>query len=230
MGVKQVAIVATERSDYDQPDCVQTLPLVGEPSMNDSYSTRPSLLIRIRDAQNHVAWEEFAHLYTPLIYRFLMKYALQDADASDLTQEVLRRVAGAIGRLDYDPERGSFRGWLLTITRNTLNTFLDRRRRQAQGSGDTGMIDILEKESATDDEVAEYWEQEYEKRMFDWAAEQVRASFKESTWQAFWQTAVEGKGAQQVGEAVGLSVGAVYIAKSRVLAKLKEKIEAIGDR
>jgi DNA-directed RNA polymerase specialized sigma24 family protein len=78
--------------------------------MDDEPATSPSLLIRIRDHGDHLAWSQFVDLYQPLIRGFARKHGLQEADAADLTQEVLRAVAQAIERLDYDPRRGSFRG------------------------------------------------------------------------------------------------------------------------
>src|SRR5262249_48200537 len=147
---------------------------------------------------------------------------LQDADAADLMQEVLRAVARAVARLEYDPGRGSFRSWLYTVTRNQLYNFLARQRRQVRGSGDTDAYGGLEGRPAPRDEAG-LWDRESEQRVFAWAAEQVRGEFQEATWQAFWQTAVEGKGAKEVGAALGMSVGAVYVAKSRALARLREQ-------
>ena len=83
--------------------------------MGDSPITRPSLLVRIRDMRDTQAWSQFVEIYTPLIYGFARKHGLQDADASDLTQDVLRVVAKTIRGLDYDQQRGSFRGWLFTV-------------------------------------------------------------------------------------------------------------------
>src|SRR5438552_15771125 len=114
--------------------------------MADSPATRASLLVRLRDVRDGRAWGEFVDLYAPLVYRFGCKHGLQDADAADLTQETLRAVAGAVGRLDYDPARGSFRGWLFTIVRNRLRDFLDKRERQDHGSGDTAMVERPEQE------------------------------------------------------------------------------------
>jgi RNA polymerase sigma-70 factor (ECF subfamily) len=196
--------------------------------MSDSPLTRPSLLVRIRDRQDSQAWSQFVAIYAPLVYGFARKHGLQDADAADLTQEVLRSVAAAAGRLDYDPQRGSFRGWLFTVVRNKLRNFLASRARQCQGSGDTSAQILLEAQPARKEE--QDWDEEYEQRLFAWAATQVRDGFHDSTWQAFWQTAVEGKGAAEVAESLEMSVGAVYIAKSRVLARLREQIQRLQDQ
>ncbi|TMQ31186.1 MAG: sigma-70 family RNA polymerase sigma factor, partial [Planctomycetota bacterium] len=156
--------------------------------MEDSPVTRASLLLRIRDGQDKEAWRQFVEIYASLIYGFARKRGLQDADAADLMQDVLRSIASAVGRLDYDPRRGSFRSWLYTVTRNKLYSFLDGQRRHPRGSGDSGAQQLLEEQANPDDSAAA-WDQEYQRRLFAWAADQVRAEFQESTWQAFWQTA-----------------------------------------
>lgn len=195
--------------------------------MGEAPITRPSLLLRLRDAADGQAWSQFVELYGPLIYGFARKHGLQDADAADLMQEVLRAVAGAARRLEYDPERGSFRGWLFTVVRNQLRHFWARQGRQVRGRGDTTAQNLLEEQPAPPDDPEALWDREYEQRLFAWAAEQIRGGFEEKTWRAFWQTAVEGQSAGRVAEALGMSVGAVYIAKSRVLARLREQIQQL---
>src|SRR5215472_2708074 len=98
--------------------------------MVDEPATSPSLLIRIRDRGDHLARSQFLEIYQPLIHGFARKHGLQEADAADLTQEVLRAVALAVERLDYDPRRGTFRGWLFTVVRNKLRNFLESQQRQ----------------------------------------------------------------------------------------------------
>src|SRR3954466_1296013 len=109
--------------------------------MADAPPTRPSLLVRLRDASDHRAWSEFAAVYAPLIHGFARKHGLQDHDAADLTQEVLARVARAVRGLAYDPRRGSFRGWLFTIVHRKLIDFAAGRRRHPQGTGDSGVLE-----------------------------------------------------------------------------------------
>jgi RNA polymerase sigma-70 factor (ECF subfamily) len=186
--------------------------------MAESPTTQPTLLLRLRDARDAEAWGQFVELYAPLVYGYLRRHGLQDADAADVTQEVLRAVAGAVGQFDYDPQRGSFRGWLRAVVRSKLCKFLSARRRQPCGAGEAGRLDD---HPAPDDAS---WDLEYERRLFAWAAERVRVEFRAATWQAFWQTCVEGRAPAEVAAALGLSVGAVYIAKSRVLARLRETI------
>jgi RNA polymerase sigma-70 factor (ECF subfamily) len=106
-------------------------------SVEESPLTRASLLVQLRDGMNHAAWHEFMKLYGPVVYGFARKRGLQDADAADLMQDVFRSVSNAIGRLDYDRNQGTFRGWLFTITRNKVFNFLSARRIRPQASGDS---------------------------------------------------------------------------------------------
>jgi RNA polymerase sigma factor (sigma-70 family) len=193
--------------------------------MTDSAATRPSLLARIRDQRDRQAWSECVEIYAPLVYGYARKQGLQDADVADLTQEVLRAVARSAAHLDYDPRRGSFRGWLFTIVRNELRDFVASRRRHCPGSGSPEVQRQLEQLPAREEEAL--WEREYEQRLFAWAAEQVRRDFQEATWRAFWLTAVEGKSGKEVAEGLGMTTAAVYLAKRRVMTRLKEQIEQL---
>jgi len=191
----------------------------------NGQTTHPSLLLRLRDMRNAEAWEQFVEIYTPLIYGFCRQHGLQDADAADVSQEVMQAVAHAIGRFEYDPQRGRFRTWLLTITRNKLRSFLAKQNREPHSSGETTTLQSLEEQPSAEDESD--WDTAYHRRLFEVAAEQVRPEVQDSTWQAFWQMISEEKDGKAVAESLGMSVGAVYIAKSRVLARLRERIRAI---
>jgi RNA polymerase sigma factor (sigma-70 family) len=192
--------------------------------MADALLTRASLLARLRDPQDRAAWQQFVELYGSLVYGYARRRGLQDADAADLTQEVFLAVAQAQGRWEYNPRRGTFRGWLYGITRNKVAKFVERRRLQPAGSGDTNIQARLAQEPSPGPDPEEAWEQEYQRQLFRLAAAEIQGSFAPTTWQAFWGTAVEGKSAAAVGAELGLSVGAVYVARSRVLARLTERI------
>ena len=194
--------------------------------MGDQPITRPSLLARIRDHRDTEAWSQFAAIYSPLVYRFVRRRGLQATDAADVTEEVFRSVATNIGRFEYDRRQGCFRGRLISVARNKIHKFLRKRQTGMEGSGGTAALKRLEQEAASNDEEA-FVEEEYRRCLFHWAAEQVQGDFQESTWQAFWRTSVEGETTNQVAESLGMTVGAVYIARSRVLARLKEKIQQV---
>jgi RNA polymerase sigma-70 factor (ECF subfamily) len=185
-----------------------------------SLETRPSLLLRLRDPANQEAWREFVDSYGPLVYRFARRCGLQDFDAADLTQLVLWQVCDAVSRFDYDPNHGTFRGWLFQVVRHQWCKLQQREQRHLQRRKYLESLDSL----AANPSLAELalWDREYEQQIFKRATSQVRGMFADSTWQAFWQTAVEGKDAQAVADQLKLSVGAVYTAKSRVLNRFRE--------
>jgi RNA polymerase sigma-70 factor (ECF subfamily) len=195
--------------------------------MTDAPTTHPSLLVRLRDARDAQAWGLFVDLYAPPVYALARRAGLQDADAADLTQDVLRSVSRAFGRGDYAPALGTFRGWLFTVARNRLRDFFDARRRHPPGTGGASAHDRLAAVPDPGDDPAAVWEQECERRLFDWAAEQVRGRFSATTWAAFWRTAVEGQAGAEVAAALGISAAAVYLAKSRVVAALREQIRVV---
>src|SRR5690348_689002 len=157
--------------------------------MEQSPATRASLLVRLRDPHDKEAWAQFVRLYAPVVYGFARKRGLQDADAADVMQDVLRSVVGAAGRLDYDPARGSFRGWLYTVSRNKVFNFLSaNRHRPGRGTGDTDARERLEAVAGPESELAKTWEQEYERNLAAVAMQRVRGEVQPATWQAFWQT------------------------------------------
>jgi RNA polymerase sigma-70 factor (ECF subfamily) len=184
-----------------------------------------TLLTRLRNVRDEAAWGEFVRHYAPQVYSLARRHGLQDADAGDVMQEVLRAAVGSLPGFALDPERGSFRSWLFTVARNALRKNVKARRRQPVGCGGSAGGDWLAEHPAPIDHEAAHWNQEYHERMFHWAASRARNRFRATTWHAFWQTAIEGRDARSVGASLGLSPGAVYIARSRVLACIRGIIE-----
>lgn len=184
--------------------------------------TRPKLLIHLRDPQDAGAWRDFVRLYTPLVFGFCVQRGLREQDAADICQEVMIAVAGGMENFSYDPSRGTFRSWLMRVTRNRLNNFFERSYRRAPANGSTAVMERLAEQPTREEE--DRWEMEYRHRMFRWASDQVCGEFAAKTWEAFRQTAVEDRADEEVAAALGMSPGAVYIARSRVLARLREKV------
>jgi len=198
--------------------------------MADPPPTRVTLLARIRDGRDGAAWGEFVQIYGPVVYRFARNRGLQDADAADLMQDVLRSVARNAPKMEYDPARGTFRGWLYTVTRNKIYNFLSGQRHLPRGSGDPDAQERLDATPAREEEGPDAdWEKEYQRRLADRAMERVKDEFQPATWQAFWQTAVEAKPAAEVGAGLKMTAGAVYVAKSRVLARLRDEVKKMMD-
>ena len=193
--------------------------------MTEFPRTRASLLVRIRDPQDERAWTEFVEIYEPVLYRLARQRGFQDADARELIQEVFIAVASAIDRWRVDPARGKFRTWLFCIARNLSINLLANRRRHPQGSGDSDLQRLLEQRPAPDGEQSAQFECEFKRELFHQAAAEIRDEFRQPTWQAFWRTSVEGQSTDDVARALGISVGAVYIARSRVMARLRRRIE-----
>ncbi len=192
--------------------------------MSSFPDTRASLIVRLADAQNAQAWEEFARLYQPVVYRLARRRGFQHADAEELVQEVMLAVARAVERWVPDRERGRFRDWLHRIARNLMVNFLTRRKHQVWGTGKTDMQQLLEVECDAESAVSQMFEVEYRREAFRAAARQVQKDVKESTWQAFWLSTIDDLPAAEVARQLGLSVGGVYIARSRVMARLRREV------
>ena len=186
------------------------------------------MLNRLKNGGDNQAWTAFVRLYGPVIYGFARKRGLQDADAADLMQEVMRSVARNVEKLDYDPNRGTFRGWLYTVTRNKIYNFLSAQKNRARAVGDSANHERLEAlPDRVDTEADADWDREYQRRMSARAMERVKDEFQSNTWQAFWGTAVEGRPAAEVGAELEMTPGAVYVAKSRVLARLRTEVQRL---
>jgi RNA polymerase sigma-70 factor (ECF subfamily) len=201
---------------------------------HDTMATRPSLLMKVRDPQDRAAWARFVEAYTPLVFGFCRRRGLQAADAADVAQEVMRAVAAALPGFEYEPQRGRFRDWLFRVTRSKLCDFHRDRQRQPAGSGQTTVHDILREQpdpaGAADPAEAATWQESWRRQAFEWAVNRVRDEFQPATWKAFWGTAVEGRAARDVADELGMSTGAVYIARSRVLSRLREAVGQIDDQ
>jgi RNA polymerase sigma-70 factor (ECF subfamily) len=190
--------------------------------------TRVSLLNRLKDGGDTQAWTAFVRLYGPVIYGFARKRGLQDADAADLMQEVMRSVARNVEKLEYDPKRGTFRGWLYTVTRNKIYNFLSAQKNRVRAVGDSANHERLEAlPDRSDNDADADWDREYQRRMSARAMDSVKGEFQSNTWQAFWGTAVEGRPAAEVGAGLEMTPGAVYVAKSRVLARLRDEVQRL---
>ena len=188
--------------------------------------TQQDLIARLREIDSDTAWETFLGIYEPAIFRFAKSRGLQDADARDVTQQVLIAVHNNI--LDWDPDRetGSFRGWLFRVTRNLASKALREKRKRRLS---TDMADHSLESEPRDDETSSVLLLEYRRGLFRWAASVVRGQFEPKTWQAFWQTGIEGQRPAQVADDLQMTVGAVYAAKCRVMTRMKEAVERLSD-
>ena len=190
-------------------------------------TTRASLLFRLRDWHDHEAWVEFVSLYEPVAYRLLRRHGLQDADAREVVQQLLIAVSRSIDRWDPTEDRGTFRGWLARVARNLVINWLKARERTVNavgGSDMLAMLDILPADAGP--ETAEF-DHELRRSLFQRAAEVVKQEVQPATWQAFWETAVIGTSAADAAGKLQMEVGAVRVAKCRVLARLRAAISEL---
>ncbi len=184
------------------------------------WTTSIGLLNDVRDGHAD-GWQQFVHLYTPLIYYWCRQAGLQEADAADVCQEAFRGVASGMENLNYGGGH-SFRGWLWTVVRRCISRHFERINQKPVVSGGSDLMLMLSQvpDWVDDDQVpvSEAADAEVIRR----AAELIRSDFAEHTWQAFWMSTIEELPAQEIAERLGMTSNGVRQAKFRVLARLRE--------
>lgn len=193
--------------------------------MNQPQKTSVSLILRVANQNDIDAWQKFAEIYQPLVYRIAIAKGLQSADAEDLVQDVMTRVARSVNKWDPASERGTFRGWISTIARNLVIDFLRKKKNKPLTSERTEIRRLVESVADATDENR-YFELEYERQLFINAAREIRGHFADKTWTAFWDTAVKNERVESVARRLGISAGAIYVARSRVMARLKKQVRS----
>ncbi len=191
--------------------------------MNQSGPTHYSLIARIRDTRDDQAWSDFLCVYSPLIYDFLRRRGLQPADAADVAQDVMRTVLRSVDRFEPTQRLGAFRKWLLSIIRSRYCDYLRRHDPLAAGTGDTHTIGQLSQQPMPDEE-REHEELEYRRHVLCWATDRVRSEVQPKSWQAFQMTYVDGISCSETAKHLEISIEAVYMSRSRILSRLREKI------
>jgi RNA polymerase sigma-70 factor (ECF subfamily) len=188
-----------------------------------SSATSPSLLERAR-ADDAAAWDRLVALYAPLVLHWCRRCGLQEQDAADVFQEVFQAVATHLGRFRKEQTGDTFRGWLRTITRNKVHDHFRRLGREPGGVGGTDAQRRMAQlpAAAPADDSAE--DEQAERDLFHRGLELIRSEFEAKTWQAFWRTAVDAQPAAEVAAELGMSPGAVRVAKCRVLQRLREEL------
>jgi RNA polymerase sigma-70 factor (ECF subfamily) len=194
--------------------------------MNSIPETRQSLVARLQNTRDEAAWSEFLTIYEPLILRIMVNYGLQESDARDVCQQVLMAVAKDVGQWKSDGQHRSFRRWLSQIARNRILKFVVKARSRLQATGGTDAQVRLEAQPDLASISVEI-ECEYRRQLLQSAARQIRAEFHDSTWQAFWRTSVLGQSVAEVAARLGMSAGNVYVARSRIIARLRKKISEV---
>jgi RNA polymerase sigma-70 factor (ECF subfamily) len=193
--------------------------------INSLQRTSASLLARLGGATlDQEAWSQFAQRYGRQVYRWCRKRQLQEADAQDVTQGILVKLAVKLRTFRYDPAR-SFRAYLKTLTRYALCDFLANRPPDA-GSGDSQVRDQLAQVAAQAD-LLQHLRAEFDLELLDEAMQRVRRRVEPSTWQAFRLVVVDGQPPAEVAQHLGVKVATVYVSKGRVQQWLREEIAAL---
>jgi RNA polymerase sigma-70 factor (ECF subfamily) len=192
--------------------------------------TRVSLLGRLRrDPTNEEAWAEFVEHYGPRVYDWCLRWDLQEADAQDVTQNVLLKLAKHLRDFRYDPSK-SFRAWLKTLTHHAWSDFLEARKRPGAGSGDSQVVRLLDSVAARDDLLQRLGE-EFDRELLDEAMARVRLRVAPQTWEAFRLTALEGLAGADAAAQIPMAVAQVFVAKRRVQKMIQAelaRLEAAG--
>src|SRR5262245_40192175 len=191
-------------------------------------ATSRSLLMQLKGGQP-AAWERLTSLYAPLVYQWCRAMRLAEQDMPDVFQQVFQSVASHIQAFRKDRPGDTFRHWLRAITRNKVRDHFRRNARQAQAAGGTdAQIYFSQVAAPADEEDAEERDAQEEERevrqLLRGALEQIRGQVHPQTWQAFWKVVVEGKTPEEPGQALAMRPGAVRVAKSRVLARLRSEL------
>jgi RNA polymerase sigma-70 factor (ECF subfamily) len=191
--------------------------------------TSATLLERLRDRNDAEAWRALVDLYTPLLTGWLRRYALQGADVDDLVQEVLGAVAREAPDFRHSGRAGAFRHWLRTILANRLREFWRTQRSQPRGTGDSDFVQMLDQLQDPDSGISHLWDQEHDRHVAGRLLARIEPQFTPSTWLAFRRVVLEEARPDAVAAELGLTVNAVFIAKSRVLQRLRQEARDLLD-
>lgn len=195
--------------------------------MDNWPETSESLILRLNNQQDVAAWTEFLAIYRPVVLRMALRRGLQHADADDLAQRVFLSVARKVSDWEMHNAETRFRNWLGRIARNAILNELTRAKPdRATGAG--AHDDLLSQHPDRFD-LSSSITIEARRQSLLWAVSAIEDEFSSSTWEMFRQTAIDGKPVNGVAEAVGRSAGAVYIARCRVMQRIKEKVQELSD-
>ncbi len=191
--------------------------------------TSITLLNRLQTQNDPTTWDRLVSLYRPLLLMWLNKYDVQDSDAEDLVQDVLMTVSKDLATFDHNGRPGAFRAWLRSILVNRLRNFWRARGRRPQAKGDS---DIERRLSQLDDPASEMsllWNKQHDVHVAQQLLALAEPNFTAETWTAFTRVAIDGERADTVAAELGISLNAVFIAKSRVLSRLRQEAAGIVD-
>jgi RNA polymerase sigma-70 factor (ECF subfamily) len=191
--------------------------------------TSVSLFERLRIAPQNEDWARLVALYSPLIRAWLGRYGLPRQEVDDLTQEVMAVLVRRLPEFERQPRTGAFRRWLRSITYNCLRDHWREDKQRPGAVGGSDMLTVLDALADPESELSRSWDQEHDRHVSQQLLKLIKPNFSESTWQAFQRFAIDGLTAEAVAAELGTTVNAVFIAKSRVLSRLRQEAEGLLD-
>lgn len=188
-----------------------------------SDTTHGSLLLRVRDPRDEEGWRTFYDIYSPLILRYAQARGLRPADAEEILQECMTALARGMRDFDYSPAKGRFKSWLRSMVNHQVINFLRRRRDRQAGEEQLAVL------PDTDPSVSAVWDRTWRVQRLTYCLEQVRAEVAPKTYDAFCRYVLDEWPVTRVAEELGVSANDVYLAKSRITKRLKDKMfELLG--
>ena len=191
--------------------------------------TSLSLLDKLIRQSDSESWARLVDIYAPLLRRWLDRYGVQSSDADDLVQEVLSVVARDLPQFEHSRRPGAFRSWLRTILVHRLRNFWRSRKYRPVATGDSGFMRQLDELADPDGSMSQIWNQQHDQHVVDRVLELIQLKVSPKTWEAFRRQAIEGTAANVVARELGMSLDAVYAAKSRVLKMLRQAAAGLID-
>ena len=191
--------------------------------------TSATLLQRLNDRTDSVAWRRLVDLYTPLIGSWLRRQGVSAEDAEDLSQEVLGIVVREVSRFRHNGRAGAFRTWLRTITANCLRQAWRSRRLGLRATSPPDFDRALDQLEDPASDLSRLWDREHDEFVLHRLLALLEPDFQPATWRAFRRQVIDGRPAEAVAAELGLTVNAVLIAKSRVLSHLRRNAEGLVD-
>ncbi len=201
----------------------------GRESVVHLMDTSVSLLDSLRQPAVDGAWQQFVDLYSPLIRGWLRRNGAPLSDLDDVVQDVLTVVVRRFPEFRREPRTGAFRGWLRTITANCLRDHWRRMNRHPVAVGGTDFGRVIEQLADEHSGVSKMWDREHDEHVTQSLLKRIRAEFSEQTWYAFQRFALQGRSADEVAKELGMTTNAVFIAKSRVMSRLRKLGEGLID-
>ena len=190
--------------------------------------TRQSLLLRAQTGDAD-AWKDLADLYHPLLLTWLGRQQVPKNDIDDLVQEILLSVFQYLPSFRHSGQRGAFRAWLRTIACNRARDYWRARKNHTPASGGSDVKEVLNQIEDPESELNHQWDQEHDRYVLRCLLDLMEQEFEPSTLRAFRRLALEGASGAEVADELGLSVAAVYVAKSRVLHKIRQHAAGLID-